>query len=128
MKITKKHWLILAAASLSMSMIVFGISHKDRQILFDWVGNVDRDYYQKMISIKEGMHVDDVIRILGEPALISEEKEIVQTHGKYGSGKDYGIKIANINKCLIYYHGSDIEADYFIDKDGYVYFVNVGGT
>lgn len=81
-----------------------------------------------MLSIETGMKMEEVIAILGDPDEISKEKEIIQTHGKFGSGKEYGKKIKNKNICLIYYHGADIIGNYFIDNEGKVYFVNVGGT
>ena len=74
------------------------------------------------------MMKDEVISILGKPDLISNKPDISETHGRFGSGKDYGIKITNRNVCLIYHHGNDIIGHFFIDEKEKVYFVNVGGT
>ena len=130
MKITKKNSLLFGLFFILTIGLVFatGTHTKIHQSFIDWLGNVDREFYNKMQSIKVGMSKEDVIKILGAPDEISEEKEVVQTHGKFGSGQNYGTKIINKNICLIYYHGNDISAHYFIDENDKVYFLNVGGT
>ncbi len=130
MKTTKKKSLLVSLVFVFIIgfVIMTGTHIKMHQYFFDWLGNVDREFYDKMKSIKIGMLKEDVIKILGVPDQISTEKEIVQTHGKYGSGPNYGTKVINKNICLIYLHGNDISAYYFIDEKGKVYFINVGGT
>jgi len=131
MLVKRKHkilFFLLCFAVLLTLFVYKGYHIKLHEAFFDWVSGIDRNYYEKMHSIKVGMEMDDVIKLLGKPDQISTEPEITETHGRFGSGSNYGIKIKNRNKCLIYYHGVDIIGHYFIDEEGKVYFVNVGGT
>jgi hypothetical protein len=96
--------------------------------VFDRLGGVDRDYVKKMESIKIGMTEQEVIKILGQPQGIITDPEVKETHGLYGGGKEYGKLVKNSNKVLYYHHGVDYIGHYFIDKQGKVWFINVGGT
>ena len=129
--ISKKIALLIIILSFAFLITIFVATgyHKDLfTALFNWSRDIDREYYKKMKSIEIGMSSKEVIEILGEPENISSEPFIVETHGKYGSGQEYGKKIRNKNKCLIYHHGADIIGHYFIDEKDKVYFINVGGT
>jgi hypothetical protein len=96
--------------------------------MFDQFRGVDRDYVKKIESIKEGMTEQEVIRIMGQPTTTITDPEIKETHGIYGGGKEYGKVIKNKNKVLVYHHGVDYIGHYFIDQEGKVWFINVGGT
>jgi hypothetical protein len=96
--------------------------------LFGKLRGVDKEYIEKMNSIKIGMTEQEVIEILGQPTGIITDSEVKETHGIYGSGNEYGKSIKNKNKVLYYHHGIDYIGHYFIDEKDRVYFVNVGGT
>jgi hypothetical protein len=96
--------------------------------IMDWISGADREYVKKMESIKTGMTEQEVIKILGKPQGIITDPEVKETHGSYGGGKEYGKLIKNSNKVLYYHHGLDYIGHYFIDKQGKVCFINVGGT
>jgi hypothetical protein len=109
--------------ALILVLCFFAMSYKN--VFFYFLGGIDRDYYNKMESIEVGMTEEQVIRILGLPDNIITESDVYQFHGLPDL---YGKPVKNLNKVLVYYHGIDTQANYFIDKSGKVYFVNVGGT
>lgn len=131
MLLKTKHYIGIILLFVAVIVTIFvgnGYVGKLYQSFSDWMGNIDSEYYEKMKSIQVGMDKSEVISLLDEPSLVSKEPEIIETHGQFGSGRNYGTKIKNKNECLIYHHGNDIIGHYFIDEKGKVYFVNVGGT
>lgn len=122
----KKITYILAALIFVAAVYLLGKAFLP--YIFDRLGGVDRDYVKKMESIKVGMAEQDVTRILGQPTAIMTDPEVKETHGIYGGGKEYGKVLKNKNKVLVYHHGVDYIGHYFLDEQGKVWFINVGGT
>jgi hypothetical protein len=123
-----KRKLIFAVSILLFSVGTYFIGKASLPYIFDSIGGYDRNYIEKMKSIEIGMTDQEVINLLGSPDGIIKRAEVIQTHGKYGHGKEYGKIIKNENKVLYYHHGVDYIGHYFINKENKVYFINVGGT
>ena len=121
----KRRSLLLIATFIVISMITSHYAWVKWQTFMDDLGGIDREYYKKMTSIRVGMTESQVVDLLGEPPAILYAEYAPKINQEYGL---YGKEIKNINKCLIYYHGIDLIGHYFLDEDGKVYFVNVGGT
>jgi len=124
----KKKIYILSVLVLIFCGVVYVIGRMVLPYIFDSIRGVDREYVEKMKSIKIGMTEQVVINILGQPHGIISDPEVKETHGIYGAGKEYGKVIKNLNKVLYYHTGVDYIGHYFIDKEGKVYFINIGGT
>jgi hypothetical protein len=122
----KKRTYVLAI--LILCAAVYLIGKVSLPYIFDWARGVDREYVKKMRLIKIGMTEQEVIKILGQPDGVITDPEVKETHGIYGSGRDYGKLVENRDKVLYYHHGMDYIGHYFIDENGKVYFLNVGGT
>ncbi len=123
-----KRKLIFVFSILLFSVSAYFIGKASLPYIFDIISGYDRNYIEKMESVQIGMTEQEVIKLLGDPEGIIRHPEVQETHGKYGHGGEYGKIIKNENKVLYYHHGADYIGHYFIDKEGKVYFINVGGT
>jgi len=124
----RKTTYISLAVILIFCAVIYLIARMFLPSVMDWISGVDKEYVRKMESIKIGMTEQEVIKILGQPQGVITDPEVKETHGLYGGGKEYGKLIKNSNKVLYYHHGVDYIGHYFIDKQGKVWFINVGGT
>lgn len=117
--------ILIAAGVVAIAIAVLLIVPGARRAIVGTLRGVDFDKMEKMNSIKVGMTEADVIRILGKPDEVITAPEITEYHGPRS---EYGKKIPNPNRCLVYVTGIDYMAHYVLDANGVVTYVNVGGT